>query len=126
MKALCILYHIEKDAARNVVTVRLYEANTGEYYREKEYPLTLTMAQVAAAEFKNPILRNRLACWRGLGNDTELWISQDENDLKEVQWFADGLQLLNGARITSRFSYRERYLVQQEANPRRGAIVDMH
>lgn len=113
-RPMCILHNVLRDKERNVIVIRLYEAMSKEFYSEKEYPTTMTLAGIAQNAFKDPILRSRLINWRGLGNENELWIAQDENNLKEVQWFEDGMTLLNGATITSRLSFRDRWTVHQE------------
>lgn len=129
MRPMCFIHHICKDAENGVIISQLYEAVTKEFYFDKEYPITTPIAEIAKKEFKDPILRGRLINWRGLGNENELWFAQDENNLHEVQWFADGCQLMNGATINTRISFRDRVKVTRESckeNNLFGVLTDTH
>lgn len=126
-----MINYIKKDHERNLLVHQVYDARIKEFYEWGEYDLSLPMEDLAKLVFKrdNPvtrILRQRFINWRGLGNENELYLAFNEDELNEIFWEHD-MTLMNGAVIKSRTSIRDKETIaNEERSHYRHGYKDLH
>lgn len=125
-----MIYHFIKDKENNALYQRVYDWRCKEFYDMRTLDLSNLRSEVRKAFPANnrvaQVMRARLLAWRGFGNENELYMALNEDELNEI-WWEDDMSLMNGAVIRSRCSMRDRMAIAQETKQQyRSYTKDWH